>query len=52
MPKMSVSLSERALQKINEMLSRGFEVRISLVGKRLRIAKVKSTVEYDVMISD
>lgn len=52
MPKPTISLSEKAIRKINEILSGGGEVKITLVGKRLRIARVKSSVEYDVMIAE
>lgn len=50
MAKQEVSLSPAAIRIINEILSRGGRVEISLIGQRLRINRVNSKVEYDVMI--
>lgn len=48
--KQEISLSPKAIKIINEILSRGKGVDISLVGRRLRISEVDDTLKYDVMI--
>ena len=51
--KPEISLSPSAHRIIDEILSNGNEVRITLVGKRLRITEVRQGhVKYDVMVSD
>lgn len=47
---MNINLSPSAIRLINSILSDGNEVRIFLVGKRLRIVRVRSNTEYDIMI--
>lgn len=49
--KQEISLSPKAIRTINEILSSGRAVRISLVGQRLRIMEVSGEkVKYDAMI--
>lgn len=48
----SVSLSPNAIRIINEILTGGGKVEVSMIGSRLRIVRVKTTVEYDVMIGE
>ena len=48
--KPEISLSPKAVRVINEILSRGNTVDVSLVGQRLRIVEVNKTLKYDVMI--
>lgn len=54
MTKREISLSPKAIQVINEILSSGKKVRISVVGQRLRITEVVegTKVRYDVMIPE
>ena len=48
--KQEISLSPKAIQIINEILSRGNAADVSLVGRRLRILEVSEKLKYDVMI--
>lgn len=48
--KQEISLSPKAIQTINEILSRGKAADITLVGRRLRIVEIDKTLKYDVMI--
>ena len=49
--KREISLSPKAIHVINEILSNGNRVNISLVGQRLRITEIASEkVKYDTMI--
>lgn len=51
--KREISLSPGAVRIINEILSNGNTVQISLVGNRLRITEQrKGNVKYDVTIPD
>ncbi len=54
MAKREISLSPKAVQIINEILSNGKKVRISVVGNRLRITEVVEgiKVKYDVMVPE
>lgn len=54
MPKREISLSPKAIQTINEILSSGKKVRISVVDRRLRITEVVegTKVKYDVMLPE
>ena len=46
-----IQLSPKAIQTINEILTSGKKVMISLVGQRLRITEVSDgKVKYDTMI--
>lgn len=48
--KQEISLSPKAYKIINEILSRGKGVNISVIGRRIRIIEVDETLKYDVMI--
>lgn len=54
MAKHEISLSPKAVQTINEILSNGKKVRISVVGNRLRITEVVegTKVRYDVTVPE
>ena len=51
--KQEISLSQSAVNIINEILSHGSDAHVSLVGRRLRIVEQrKGNIKYDVMIPD
>lgn len=52
MAKHEISLSPTAIAILNKILSEGGIAEISLVGKRLRIRRIRAKTEYDIMIGD
>ena len=49
--KQEISLSPKAIQTINRILSDGKKAQVSLVGQRLRITEIADgKVKYDTMI--